>query len=240
MGLAGLWNEWTSPQGEKLMSFCMLTINASGHAVFQRMNRPGHEKRMPVILPISKQEVWLYGSQADAERLLVRFPADDLQAVPIEKSVRPLKEPPGWADVADMFEDEWRVTAAELPRKKPAKARPAVPPKPPRTAGSDHWRFVWLKENLMQLNLNDPRSIVAWWQVCPERHEGHLEALLGMRPQFGSAIRRAQRHIATNPELQALLVRSVQQRDAWVAQQAERDGNVPAHEARWRELAAAA
>ena len=92
----------------------------------------------------------------------------------------------------------------------------------------------------MLLNLNDPRSIVSWWQVCPERHEGHLEALLAMRPQFSAAIRRAQRHIATNPDLQGLLARSVQQRNAWLAKQAERDGNVPAHEARWRELAAAA
>ncbi len=135
MGLAGLWNEWTSPQGQKLMSFCMLTINADGHAVFQRMNSPEHEKRMPVILPTSKQELWLYGSMKDAERLLVRFPAEDLQAVPIERSARPVKEPPGWAEMDDMFEAEWRVTAAELPRKKSAKVRPVMPPKPPELPG---------------------------------------------------------------------------------------------------------
>ena len=135
MGLAGLWNEWTSPAGEKLMSFCMLTINANGHGVFQRMNRPGVEKRMPVILPASKQETWLYGSMRDAERLLVRFPAEDLKTVLIERSVRPIKEPPGWAEMEDMFEDEWRVVAAELPRKKPAKSRPAMPPKPREQPG---------------------------------------------------------------------------------------------------------
>lgn len=92
----------------------------------------------------------------------------------------------------------------------------------------------------MQLNLNDPYSIVAWWQVCPERHDGHLEALLTMRPQFSAAIRRAQRYIARTPELQAQLAQSVGEREAWVAEQVERDGHVPAHEARWRELAAAA
>ncbi len=135
MGLAGLWNEWTSPQGEKLMSFCMLTINADGHGVFQRMNSPEHEKRMPVILPPSKQELWLYGSMKDAERLLVRFPAEDLLAVPIERSTRPVKEPSGWAEMDDMFEEEWRVTAAELPRKKPAKAQRVIPPKPPELPG---------------------------------------------------------------------------------------------------------
>ena len=136
MGLAGLWNEWTGPQGEKLMSFCMLTINATGHAVFQRMNHPDTEKRMPVILPsMGKQDAWLYGSLKDAERLLVRFPAEDLQTVPIERSGRPPKEPQGWAEAPDMFEEEWRVTAAELPLRKAVKARLAMPPKPPDLPG---------------------------------------------------------------------------------------------------------
>jgi putative SOS response-associated peptidase YedK len=136
MGLAGLWYEWTGRDGEKVLSFCMLTINADGHAVFQRMNRPGDEKRMPVILPSGEQELWLYGSMAAAESLLVRFPAEDLQAVLIERAARPVKEPPGWAAMPDMFEDEWRVTAAELPKKKPAKAsRNAMPPPPPELPG---------------------------------------------------------------------------------------------------------
>lgn len=65
----------------------------------------------------------------------------------------------------------------------------------------------------MFLNLNDAQSIVAWWRVCPERHDGHLEALLSMRPQFGAAIRQAQRHIATDSRLQAHLARSLQARD---------------------------
>jgi putative SOS response-associated peptidase YedK len=135
MGLAGLWNEWTSPEGEKLMSFCMLTINAASHPVFQRMNRPGDEKRMPVILRPSAQELWLYGSMGAAERLLVRFPAEELQAVMIERTARPLKEPPGWAEMPDMFEEEWRVTAAELPKKSAKPARKAAPPPPPELPG---------------------------------------------------------------------------------------------------------
>lgn len=135
MGLAGLWNEWTSPEGEKLMSFCMLTLPADGHAVFQRMNSPDHDKRMPVILPRSKQRLWLYGSMHDAERLLVRFPAEDLQAVRVERSERPLKVPLGWAEMPDMFEDEWRVMATERPRKKSSRSRSALPPKPLELSG---------------------------------------------------------------------------------------------------------
>ena len=135
MGLAGLWSPWVSPSGERVLSFCMLTINADGHEVFGHMNHPDHEKRMPVILPITAQEPWLYGSVKDAERFLVRFPADQLRAAPLEGAARPLKEPPGWADVPDMFADEWRAAAIDQPRKKTAKDRPAMPPKPPELPG---------------------------------------------------------------------------------------------------------
>jgi len=134
MGLAGLWSPWVSPSGERLLSFCMLTINADGHEVFGRMNHPDHEKRMPVILPIRAQEPWLYGSISDSERFLVRFPADQLRAAPLEPTVRPLKEPSSWDAAPDMFADEWHARAAELPRSK-AKARPAMPPKPPDQPG---------------------------------------------------------------------------------------------------------
>jgi hypothetical protein len=70
-----------------------------------------------------------------AERLLVRFPAEELQAVMIERTARPLKEPPGWAEMPDMFEEEWRVTAAELPKKSAKPARKAAPPPPPELPG---------------------------------------------------------------------------------------------------------
>lgn len=92
----------------------------------------------------------------------------------------------------------------------------------------------------MELNLNDARSIVAWWQVCPERHDDHLEALLAMRPQFGEAIRRAQRYIAGSAELQAMLTRSQQERRDELAREAERDAGMTSQQARWRELAIAA
>lgn len=135
MGLAGLWSPWVSPSGERILSFCMLTINADGHEVFGRMNHPDHEKRMPVILPIRAQERWLYGSMSDAERLLVRYPADQLRAAPLKSTARPPKEPSSWDAAPDMFEDEWRATAAELPRKKPLRARTAPSPRPPEQPG---------------------------------------------------------------------------------------------------------
>lgn len=134
MGLAGIWNEWTSPQGEKLLSFSMLTINADGHAVFGHLNHPDHEKRMPVILPVAAQEIWLYGSIKAADQLLVRFPADELHAAALESVARPLREPPSWVNEPDMFQEEWRATAAEAPRKRTPK-RAAPPPPPPEHPG---------------------------------------------------------------------------------------------------------
>lgn len=136
MGLAGLWNEWTSPQGEKVLSFTMLTINADGHGVFGHLNHRDHEKRMPVILPNqAAQEAWLYGTTTEAEQLLVRFPAEDLHAGPREVVPKPLKEPSSWESSTDMFADEWRATAAEVPRKKSSKARNTMPPPPPERPG---------------------------------------------------------------------------------------------------------
>jgi len=116
MGLAGLWNAWTGPTGETLRSFCVLTVNADGHAVFDRLKHPMHEKRMPVILPALAQRQWLQGTWAQAERLLVRFPAEELHAVALEPTGAP--SPLGGPDEADLFADEWWPAAAQAPRKK--------------------------------------------------------------------------------------------------------------------------
>jgi hypothetical protein len=97
-----------------------------------------------------------------------------------------------------------------------------------------------LKENDMLLNLNDPTSIVAWWRVCPERHDGYLEVLLANRPQFATAIRTAQRQIAMSADLQALLAKSMQERREQQKRDAEREGSRSSIELRWQELAMAA
>nr|WP_316640463.1 hypothetical protein [uncultured Roseateles sp.] len=40
----------------------------------------------------------------------------------------------------------------------------------------------------MQLNLNDPKSIVAWYQVHPAVHGAQLETFARMWPQFRRAL----------------------------------------------------
>lgn len=140
LALAGLWNEWVSPAGETLLSFSLLTLNAQGHEVFGRMDAPDHDKRMPVILPAASQALWLGGALKDAERLLVRCPAAQLQAAPQAPAAKPRREPRSWAAVPDMFAYEWHVSACELPaprRTRAPRALPApLPELPAPTTGS--------------------------------------------------------------------------------------------------------
>ncbi len=56
----------------------------------------------------------------------------------------------------------------------------------------------------MQLDLSNVDSIVAWWQVFPERHDSYLDYKLRVSPEFAFSINAARRRIAMSPELRAL------------------------------------
>lgn len=92
----------------------------------------------------------------------------------------------------------------------------------------------------MLLDLNVPDSILAWWRTCPERHDGFLAQKLRSNPEFGPAIREAQRRIAASEELQGLLAGSPAQRRQQEAFQAERRAAMSSVEMLRRDLAAAA
>lgn len=71
----------------------------------------------------------------------------------------------------------------------------------------------------MHLDLNNPHSIVAWWQVYPERHGPQLSALARLQPQFAASIREARRLIDDDPALarrQAAARRAMTQPQQWV------------------------
>ncbi|MDT9001677.1 hypothetical protein RQP53_20540 [Paucibacter sp. APW11] len=53
----------------------------------------------------------------------------------------------------------------------------------------------------MILDLNNPASIVSWWQVYPERHGPQLSSLARLQPQFATSIREARRLIEADPQL---------------------------------------
>lgn len=79
MGIAGIWAEHpsiTMPDGSPLQSFSMLTVNADGHPVFQRMHAPDDEKRMVVILYPDEYDRWLSCSVADAPMYFRQYLGD--------------------------------------------------------------------------------------------------------------------------------------------------------------------
>jgi putative SOS response-associated peptidase YedK len=60
----------------------MLTINADEHPVFNRLHRPGEEKRMVVILDEADYDGWLEAPPARMGDYLKPFPAELLHAEP--------------------------------------------------------------------------------------------------------------------------------------------------------------
>ena len=92
----------------------------------------------------------------------------------------------------------------------------------------------------MLLNLNDAASIVAWWQVLPERHDSYLAYKLKASPEFAPAILEAWRRIADSPTLSGLLVESVERRRRQQTVEAAVDDSRTASELRRREFAAVA
>ncbi len=86
MGVAGLWERWAGAEGEVILSFCLLTVNANSHALMRRYGPPGSEKRMPAILNEGAWSAWLNTAQPEKAREFMRaYPAEGLTANPIEK-----------------------------------------------------------------------------------------------------------------------------------------------------------
>lgn len=71
MAIASIWDTWTeSETGELIVSFSMLTIDASNHPVMQRMHKPEDEKRTVVPLRPELFNAWLNATPEEAQALL--------------------------------------------------------------------------------------------------------------------------------------------------------------------------
>lgn len=71
MAIASIWDTWTEPDtGELIVSFSMLTIDASGHPVMQRMHKPEDEKRTVVPIRPELFDAWLNATPQEANTLL--------------------------------------------------------------------------------------------------------------------------------------------------------------------------
>jgi len=71
MAIASIWDTWTEPEtGELIVSFSMLTIEASNHLVMRRMHKPEDEKRTVVPLRPELFNAWLNATPEEAQALL--------------------------------------------------------------------------------------------------------------------------------------------------------------------------
>lgn len=80
---AGLWDIWSSPEGDLLKSAAILTTEPNG------VVKPVHQ-RMPVILKTEDYQAWLDPEEGAPEKfqpLLGPYPADLMQAYPVSTYV---------------------------------------------------------------------------------------------------------------------------------------------------------
>lgn len=85
MGVAGLWERWRSSEGEEILSYCLLTVNANSHALMHRYQQPGSEKRMVAILNDGSFDAWLGVHPGKAGEFMRAYPANALTANPVQK-----------------------------------------------------------------------------------------------------------------------------------------------------------
>ena len=85
MGVAGLWARWQGADGEVIISYCLLTVNANNHALLHRYGQPGSEKSMPAILNEGAYDAWLTARPDKAKEFMRQYAAQWLLANPVEK-----------------------------------------------------------------------------------------------------------------------------------------------------------
>jgi len=93
LGAAGLWSRWQDAQGQELLSFTLLTVNADAHPFMRQFHKADEEKRMIVLLPPEQYPAWLQADASQAQTFLATEPPEDLvstapQAVAAEQDSR--------------------------------------------------------------------------------------------------------------------------------------------------------
>jgi putative SOS response-associated peptidase YedK len=87
MAMAGLWETWRSPAGERVRSFTIVTTTPNELCVELH-------NRMPVVLKPTVWPVWLGEEPADVphlKALLAPYPADDMICWPVSPRVGNVK-----------------------------------------------------------------------------------------------------------------------------------------------------
>jgi putative SOS response-associated peptidase YedK len=92
MAMAGLWETWRSPAGERVRSFAIVTTTPNP------LLAEVHD-RMPVIVAPENWPAWLGEAPADPEKLkalLAPYPADDMVVWPVDRRVGNVKTKDPW------------------------------------------------------------------------------------------------------------------------------------------------
>lgn len=84
MGVAGLWECWAK-DGQEIVSYTLLTVNANSHALMNRYGQNGIEKRMPAILNEGAYSAWLSAPVDKAREFMRAYSAALLLANPVQK-----------------------------------------------------------------------------------------------------------------------------------------------------------
>jgi putative SOS response-associated peptidase YedK len=87
MALAGLWENWRSPTGERIRSFAIVTTEPN--ELCARLHN-----RMPVVLAPEAWPAWLgeeLADEAHLKSLLVPYPSDDTICWPVSPRVGNVK-----------------------------------------------------------------------------------------------------------------------------------------------------
>jgi putative SOS response-associated peptidase YedK len=86
-GFAGLYNQWTSPDGEKICSCTIITTAAND------LVATIHD-RMPAIVPRDKVDMWLDPGFQDSEmlkRILRPYPSEEIEMYPVSSKINSVK-----------------------------------------------------------------------------------------------------------------------------------------------------
>jgi putative SOS response-associated peptidase YedK len=85
LAFGGLWESWQPPAGDLLRSVCILTTAANPGVA------PIHD-RMPLLLAPEDWTIWLAGTPAEAQALLIPAPEAALQSWPVSPRVNRVQE----------------------------------------------------------------------------------------------------------------------------------------------------
>ena len=93
-GVDGLLRDKTRKPGKPpLLSFTMLTMNATDHNLLRDYHRPDDEKRIIVILPESQYSAWLNAPASEGMDFIRHYPADKLVATPVAPKLPKIVHP---------------------------------------------------------------------------------------------------------------------------------------------------